>query len=166
MLWKFICKLLFKKIHSHWNVWFVLCRNIHLFPREIFHLSVRRFSTKQIKWIAWNEFKFLLVQWKYHFLTGINVYFYNKNPLIILWEWHFHKLLYEEMIFPLHKGKNDELKYEGPISFRLLDFLCVIIYVQIFLSRFYFFHDFYIHCFFLMNLLKKIPCMVSVAWFD
>ena len=25
---------------------------------------------------------------------------------------HFHKLLCEEMIFPLHKGKNDGLRYE------------------------------------------------------
>ena len=42
--------------------------------------------------------------------TGINRYFYIKNPL--LWEWHFHKLLCEEIIFPLHKGKNDGLRYE------------------------------------------------------
>jgi hypothetical protein len=29
--------------------------------------------------------------------AGINGYFYIKNPL--LWEWHFHKPLCEEMIF-------------------------------------------------------------------
>ena len=26
---------------------------------------------------------------------------------------HFHKLLFKEMIFPLHKGKNDGLRYES-----------------------------------------------------
>ena len=34
--------------------------------------------------------------------TGINWYFYFKNPL--LWEWHFHKLLCDEMIFPAPSG--------------------------------------------------------------
>jgi hypothetical protein len=34
--------------------------------------------------------------------AGINGYFCNKKPL--LWEWHFHKLLCEEMIFPLPSG--------------------------------------------------------------
>jgi hypothetical protein len=38
--------------------------------------------------------------------AGINGYFYIKNPLL------FHKLLCEEMIFPLFKGKNDGLRYK------------------------------------------------------
>ena len=51
-----------------------------------------RFSTKQIKWRYLHK-----INEKSR--AGINGYFYIKNPL--LWEWHFHKLLCEEMIFPL-----------------------------------------------------------------
>jgi len=38
--------------------------------------------------------------------AGTNGYIYIKNPL--LWEWHFYKLLCEEMIFLLPSGKNDD----------------------------------------------------------
>ena len=41
---------------------------------------------------------------------GINGYSCIKKPL--LWEWHFYKLLCEEMIFLLPSGKNDGLRYE------------------------------------------------------
>ena len=85
----------------------------HLFPRGIFHIfvgrfskkifyggpcpqiflkDVRRFSTKQIK--CWYLHKINEIS-----CARINGYFYIENPL--LWEWHFHKLLCKEIIFPL-----------------------------------------------------------------
>ena len=46
--------------------------------------------------------------------AGINGYLCIKNPL--LWEWHFHKLLCEEIIFPLPSGKNDYFLNQSMIS--------------------------------------------------
>ena len=69
---------------------------------QIFLKGVWRFSTK------WIKCKYLhKINEKYR--AGINGCFYIKNPL--LWEWHFHKLLCEEMIFLLPSGKNDGLRY-------------------------------------------------------
>ena len=56
---------------------------------QIFLKDVRRFSTKQIKCRYLHE-----INKKSR--AGINGYFYIKNPL--LWKWHFHKILCEEMI--------------------------------------------------------------------
>ena len=64
---------------------------------QIFLKDVRRFSTKHIKCRYLHK-----INEKSR--TGINGYFCIKNPL--LWEWHFHKLLCEEMIFILPSGKN------------------------------------------------------------
>ena len=47
--------------------------------------------------------------------AGINGYIYIKN--LLLWEWHFYKLLCEEMIFLLHKGKNHFFPCAVEISF-------------------------------------------------
>ena len=47
--------------------------------------------------------------------AGINGYIYIKNPL--LWEWHFYKLLSEEMIFLLPSGKNDDFVPQSIIFF-------------------------------------------------
>ena len=90
------------KTHIHWNKGVFLCRNIYLFPREIFNLFVRGFSTKYIKCRLWKCFiysrrnvsvdvrRFYNITNKCRYLheineksrTGIKGYFYIKNPLL------------------------------------------------------------------------------------
>ena len=87
---------------------FIPARNFSFICSKILHKDflmkprVRRFSTKQIKCRYLHK-----INEKSR--AGINGYFCIKKPL--LWEWHFHKLLCEEMIFQLPSGKNREWKY-------------------------------------------------------
>ena len=56
----------------------------------------------------------------------IKCWFYKQTPQKVLIELnpgvsgHFHKLLCEEIIFPLQKGKNDGLRYEVSIQSSIL----------------------------------------------
>ena len=70
----------------------------------------RRFSTKQIKCRYLHKIK-------EKSRAEINGNFYIKN--LLLWEWHFHKLLCEEIIFPLPSGKKLWLLTAQSIIFSL-----------------------------------------------
>ena len=78
---------------------FIPARNFSFICLKILYKDFRRFSIKNIKCRYLHE-----INEKSR--TGINGYFCIKNPL--LWEWHFYKLLCEEMTFLLPSGKNDD----------------------------------------------------------
>ena len=85
---------------------FIPTRDFSFIRPQIFLKYVERFSTKQIKCRYLNK-----INEKSR--AGLNGYLYIKNSL--LWEWHFHKLLCEKMIFPMPSGKNNDFVLQSII---------------------------------------------------
>ena len=82
-LHQFLIAMLLKPIPIKMAGFFIYFSQIY---SKIFLKYIRRFSKKQIKCMYLHK-----INWKSR--AGINGYFFIKNPL--LWEWHFHKLLWK-----------------------------------------------------------------------